>query len=617
MGDINVVELKKKLGRKAFDIIKSDLGFGDTHNQCPCPFPEHKDTRPSATWYKDSNMIFCHVCDKGYDIYEHLQTHRGLNFMDSTDFILSELGLSGDVIDNDMYDIEFNRSISNVKEMYDIFENRGIGRDTISKFDFYYTDNVISVIFKDVNNKDVAVLSDNGEVKGDTRSLLNIENINTDEELYITFGIYDMLTLYDLGFTNIVMPVNQDTEFLNTYLNIFEESEGVVLIHPESMDNRLIDTFLKRIDSTNVYLAPFDKYKSINEFRVREGDEAVREAISNPKLRDIPGLRKLEDVKVNRSQRQKPLRFGTKGGAFSGIDYNLDGMREGNLTVIVGRQNEGKTTLVQQFMANVIEQGNAVFSYSSESTAEEFKRKFYQKMTGGSKKYSEDIVMNIRPLSYPTVEAETALGKWHRDKLITWEESDLVSGGHNGILDLMYLSYKRYNTRVYIIDNLMALLETSAESKYADQSNIVQKLKNFAKKYKVHVILLVHPTKGAGIEGIIDTLEISGDNDISNKPDNIISLSRIKKPENTGTDEDPDYENKYDGYTYPFKNKISLLLSITKNRGLGEFFTYFFTFIKDKNMFDELYLGGELNDIEMYKQNKYSWKKYLNEEEEF
>jgi twinkle protein len=85
---------------------------------------------------------------------------------------------------------------------------------------------------------------------------------------------------------------------------------------------------------------------------------------------------------------------------------------------------------------------------------------------------------------------------------------------------------------LFIIDNLMAVLEENADSLYSDQANFVQKCKDFAIKQNCHVVLLAHPNKEKkevkkGSEGNLEKTDISGSNNIPNKADNIIAIERV------------------------------------------------------------------------------------------
>ena len=96
----------------------------------------------------------------------------------------------------------------------------------------------------------------------------------------------------------------------------------------------------------------------------------------------------------------------------------------------------------------------------------------------------------------------------------------------------MEVAAKRYEVKLFVIDNLMSILEENADSLFSDQANFVQKCKNFAINNKVHVVLLAHPNKEkreikSGESGNLEKTDISGSNNIPNKADNIIAVERV------------------------------------------------------------------------------------------
>ena len=67
------------------------------------------------------------------------------------------------------------------------------------------------------------------------------------------------------------------------------------------------------------------------------------------------------------------------------------------------------------------------------------------------------------------------------------------------IIDKMTILAKRYGVRVFVIDNLMTI-ESCLKDKYEAETDIVKKLKNFAKKYNALVHLVAHPRKSMNDE---------------------------------------------------------------------------------------------------------------------
>ena len=105
----------------------------------------------------------------------------------------------------------------------------------------------------------------------------------------------------------------------------------------------------------------------------------------------------------------------------------------------------------------------------------------------------------------------------------------------------MTILAKRYNVRVFVIDNLMTL-ESTVKDKYEAETDIVKKLKSFAKKYNALVHLVAHPRKSMNEE--IEKDDVAGSANITNLADYVTTISRAK-----------DEEIEYDAILKVIKNR--------------------------------------------------------------
>jgi twinkle protein len=93
---------------------------------------------------------------------------------------------------------------------------------------------------------------------------------------------------------------------------------------------------------------------------------------------------------------------------------------------------------------------------------------------------------------------------------------------------------KRHGVKLFIIDNLQAVLHEDATSLYSDQANFVQDCADFAASHNVHVILVAHPRKVNELKveekepdyGVLEKTDVSGTKGITNKAHNIVSVER-------------------------------------------------------------------------------------------
>jgi RecA-family ATPase len=133
---------------------------------------------------------------------------------------------------------------------------------------------------------------------------------------------------------------------------------------------------------------------------------------------------------------------------------------------------------------------------------------------------------------YLKPEIVAAIKLWHKDLLFVYDRK--CNGMDTKLLltAMEELAKKKDGpkVRLFIIDNLMTILEEKADSLNSDQANFVQKCKNFAQENHVHVILVCHPTKDKKEsrkgEPNLEKTDISGSNNIANKASNIIAIER-------------------------------------------------------------------------------------------
>jgi RecA-family ATPase len=130
-------------------------------------------------------------------------------------------------------------------------------------------------------------------------------------------------------------------------------------------------------------------------------------------------------------------------------------------------------------------------------------------------------------------------------------------------------------------------MEDNAESTNADQSNFVQQCKDFAEAYRVHVMLVVHPSKLKRRGEALEKEDISGSNNIPNKADVIISVERQYK-------EDRDCDAK---------------LRLLKDREEGQYKEVNLIFQEGTKRLLE-YENGAIKNIQ------YSWRQFLPLKEE-
>jgi len=594
--DINV--LVDEYGQNGVDEILRDNGLTNSKS-FKCLYPDHDDKNPSMGLIKGTNKFWCQGCQRSYDILNHYQEHYNLSEIEAVNKLKEALGYEVEDITQEQLNQrieEKEKDNKNIDELKSLFAFREIGIKTLLdngiKNISNDCDDEIGVTYEFKDEKSsyqwVKVNTLKQRMYGKKDLLFNYENIKNEKEIIICFDIIDYLTLYELGYRNICSKSTKGNGFVANYYDELQKHKSIKLIFGSDISNTTFNGIIKRIGVEIVKYKRLEEYTTINHAAVAGAD--IKNEINKSKFVEIKSLTRLEDISFE-SSKQETMRFGQYGGALSGLDWLLDGIRLSTFNLLIGRDNEGKTSIAQQIMCNLIEQGHSVFLYDGESNEATLKRKFYLRLVGTDKKALIERKINIRPIKYPKNTVVEALEKWHENKLII-----RGSESETDIYEDMKISYRRYGTKVFAIDNMMSLLMLGNQNRNEAQSAMVEKLKRFAKALKVSIIMIAH-ARQTDENTTLFKVDASGSKEITDKADNIISFMRDFK----------DRHDKFDNEVLP--ENVTNIMDILKNREFGEFARFNFNFNAETGNFDEIIK----NETE-FKINKYNWQKYLSDD---
>ena len=201
----------------------------------------------------------------------------------------------------------------------------------------------------------------------------------------------------------------------------------------------------------------------------------------------------------------------------------------GSLNVITGRTGEGKSTILNQFfIGESIRQGYKVFLFSGELTESNAKGWLLDTLAN-----KDDLLefTNKKGYKYKKLssKAVSRIDDFLEDKFFLYTEEDYSL---NAIISKMEIMAKRYGVKVFCIDNLM-VTENDEKEELRNQTEIVKKLKSFAKKYNAVVHLIAHPRKAQYGQNSLDKSDISGSANITNLADYVMIVQRIYEEDNT------------------------------------------------------------------------------------
>lgn len=536
----NAAELKESLDQRAKDIILVGLNLTPNHSGfILCPL--HQEKTPSMSWYKDGLMWRCHACGGKIDIYDYLTKFENLSFIEAKEKVadMIDFTLEPNRVAKKQYSLPqvVMRELS--QEAIDLMAVRKITKETLDAWQVkestwngvnvfvfqYFQDGIL----KYVSYREIKQGGFKGGCEKNTEAILwGMWHTEDNKPLVITEGQCDTLAVWQSGYKNVISIPNGANN-LAWIENCWEWLKGREIIFWADNDKpglALADTLSRRLDNVKVVSAENLNLKDANEVLYKYGPDKVLEIIENA-VKGLPnGLLDMARIEYKISNES-----GIETGFYE-YDSYIEDWREGELTVIFGRNGEGKTTFVSQIIAHCMEKKVKTFLYSGEMSEFKIQDWLYRQIIGNKKEYMREVQAKYRVKFEIKQEIIKRIKQWHEGTLYLFDQrEEEIDKDTDKFFDLMKLAAKRYGVKLFIIDNLMSKLEENADSLYSDQANFVQRCKNFARNYKVHVVLVAHPNKVKDEikkeEGNLTKTDISGSNNIPNKADNIIAVERI------------------------------------------------------------------------------------------
>lgn len=369
-----------------------------------------------------------------------------------------------------------------------------------------------------------------GAILIDAKSMLVANQLNLS--VYDFFHpqhqiIYNcMQKMYENG--EKIDPVTISDELRNHYL--LDKAGGVVYFKD-------LVTAVPSVSNVDYYA------KIVKDFSMkRSGHEMLTSTSKNIKSMDKKSLitfsedfksmvldnSNAEDLVVNASKVTTDVQRGGILTGFDGIDALLGGgMNFTTLTVLTGRPGAGKSTFLNQIIANALSQGFNAFLYSGELTYE-MSMDWFTK-TVANPQHLLRCTSTMGNYTEVSEEGVEMIKKWIDEKLFFFSKeakADEANISHA----IEFLATKK-NVKLFILDNLMTL-DFSGADKNEKQIHVVKSLKRLAKKYKIVIVLVAHSNKNSLTYKEPHVFEISGASEIANLADYVLKASREgKEPE--------------------------------------------------------------------------------------
>ena len=372
--------------------------------------------------------------------------------------------------------------------------------------------------------------------------------------------------------------IDTDIEFIKSFKNIVlvPDNDECGRTFANKCAERLVNDVRVKVLDLKAH-----KVKDMNEFLIKKGCNEIVGAIGNA-----------EDYLPNYSMNIKGRsgvrdESGYSSTGFYTVDYCLDLLQNGMLTLLAGKPHHGKSTIARQIMAfNVMNKCRVAglfgeedwFSFRQLVMRQAFTDRndeifHYYKTPIGNWKYN----LTEKGVKYYDDKFHPFIGLFNNDLLVTGNLLQKVKE---------WITFEKsvYDTTLFIIDNLAKLtVGCSSADRNQMQGDITNDLKALASRLRIHIILIVHTNK-YGDSGNAES--ISGSGDILNFADNCLMFNRLDNLKDQARiqrlKEQADKDGLYNG-------NFTSTITVEKNRGMGIIGTFPMRYNAETRQLHDLY----------------------------
>ncbi len=354
-----------------------------------------------------------------------------------------------------------------------------------------------------------------------------LNNVDFNQDVYLTEGEIDCLTLWQSGFKNVLSVPNganlskNNMSYFDSVSEKFINTPKVYLcFDTDNAGRRLRDEFADRLGKEKCVYAEFKDCKDANDCLQKYDLQSIIESISEAKKFPLTGVFTINDIS---DEIDDMYINGLEGGKKTGHD-TLDGLItyvKGYITTITGIPGHGKSDFLDDIILRLfLHHGWKTSFYSPENKPtklhfSKMARKIVGKGWYGYNRINQMEVNQIKNILNENV--------W-----FIKPENDFTL---ESILEHVKSLKLRYGIDAFVIDawNKLEHKYSNSETKYIGES--LDKISSFCELYNVHCFLVAHPTKiKKNKEGtrfdVPNLYDISGSANFFNKTDNGITVYR-------------------------------------------------------------------------------------------
>lgn len=335
--------------------------------------------------------------------------------------------------------------------------------------------------------------------------LFGMDNVSFNKPLIITEGQVDALSVYEAGCHNVVSVPSgcEDMEWITLCYDWLDKFNQIILFGDNDEPGlEMTATLMKRLGEDRCMVpkeypelilngqAYNRQCKDANEILRCYGPEGLKSIIDACEPAPVKGVLDLSQIRY-----VDPTTVPRIMTRIPQLDNMIGGFGEGGVTVISGSRGEGKSTISSGFLLQAVQQGHAVCAYSGELSQNKFLEWIMLAATENKYIAYKTDPRSGKHICYVPDYVQERIRKWMAGKFFLFDNGySFEEDEQSSVMKVFEMCARRYGCSLFLIDNLMSLLTTSDEENKA-QAKFMAKVKAFASKYKVHVLVVCHPRK--------------------------------------------------------------------------------------------------------------------------
>jgi len=334
----------------------------------------------------------------------------------------------------------------------------------------------------------------------------------TGDYVILCEGEFDAMSLSQLGEPAVSIPSGaKDTRWIETEWDFLQKFQKIYLCFDnDAAGQENIFEIVKRLGKWRCYniLLP---YKDANEGIQKDLDDVKFKAILESATSYDPEILKNAAQFTNDVLElfKHPETLYGLSTPWKQLNDIIRGWRDGELTVISGRNGSGKTTWINQVIDGLLEKKQPTIIASLEIPP---------------KRYLRWMVMQKLNNHCPDDKEVVDTMKWIGENLYILDVYGDIAP--NELIDAFDFAARKYGVKKFIIDSMIKIQFPETDPNKEAKQFVNSLIDRLCKYHQGHTFLVCHPRKGDRDSDEPDKVDIQGSGNITNLADNVIIIWR-------------------------------------------------------------------------------------------